>query len=91
MKFDLRQFSQVYFDRLRSRVVAARDRGIYVMVMLFQGFSIEPKGHPGLNPWPGHPYHSANNVNGINGDRNGNRQGEEVHTLMIPAITRLRR
>jgi hypothetical protein len=88
-KFDLRRFDPAYFDRLRSRVVAARDRGIYVMVMLFQGFSIESKGSPKRNPWSGHPYHSANNVNGINGDADGNGEGEEVHTLKIPAVTRL--
>ena len=88
-KFDLRRFDPLYFDRLRSRVVAARDRGIYVMVMLFQGFSIESKGSPKRNPWAGHPYHSDNNVNVINGDANGNGEGEEVHTLKIPAITRL--
>jgi len=59
------------------------------MVMLFQGFSIESKGSSTRSPWFGHPFHFANNVNGINGDSNGNREGEEVHTLMIPAITRL--
>jgi len=88
-KFNLTQFNPVYFDRLRSRVVAARDRGIYVMVMLFQGWSLESKDNPSMNPWPGHPYHRANNINGINGDRNGNRHGEEIHTLTIPAVTRL--
>jgi hypothetical protein len=37
-KFDLTRFNQAYFDRLRSRVVEAGERGIYVSVMLFQGF-----------------------------------------------------
>ena len=37
-KFDLSRFNQLYFDRLRSRVVAARDKGIYVSVMLFEGW-----------------------------------------------------
>src|SRR5262245_40101019 len=44
-KFDLTQFNEGYFDRLRKRVIAARDVGIYVSVMLFQGWSIEKKGH----------------------------------------------
>ncbi len=35
-KFDLSQYDQAYFDRLRARVRAARDRGIYVSIMLFQ-------------------------------------------------------
>ena len=36
-KFDLTQFDPDYFKRLRSRVQAARQRGIYVSVMLFEG------------------------------------------------------
>jgi hypothetical protein len=36
--FDLMRFNQAYFDRLRSRVLEASERGIYVSVMLFQGF-----------------------------------------------------
>ena len=43
-KFDLTRFNQKFFDRLRARVIAARVKGIYVSVMLFQGFSIEIKG-----------------------------------------------
>ena len=42
-KFDLSQFNQAYFDRLRARVIAAGQRGVYVSVMLFQGFSSQPK------------------------------------------------
>ena len=38
------EFNQEYFDRLRSRVIAAGECGIYVSVMLFQGWSIESKG-----------------------------------------------
>ena len=87
LKFDLTELSEDYFDRLRSRVVAAGDRGIYVAVMLFQGFSIESKGRRKGNPWRGHPYHSANNVNGMNGDVDGDGEGTEVHTLQVPAIT----
>lgn len=89
LKFDLTKFNQVYFDRLRSRVIAARDRGIYVSVMLFQGFSIETKGENKGNPWKGHPFNLANNVNGISGDPNGDGEGKEVHTLSVPAVTRL--
>jgi len=47
LKFDLARFQQAYFDRLRRRVAAAGKRGIYVSVMLFQGFSIEQKGTAG--------------------------------------------
>src|SRR4030095_9489821 len=86
-KFDTSQLDQVYFDRLRSRVIAAGDRGIYVSIMLFQGWSIEDKGDG--NPWPGHWFNAANNINGVDGDVDGNGDGHEVHTLAIPAITSL--
>ncbi|MCL4850087.1 MAG: hypothetical protein KJZ78_01745 [Bryobacteraceae bacterium] len=62
-RFDLTRFNAAYFDRLRSRVAAARDRGIYVAVMLFEGY-------PGKVPsaWEHHPYNLPNNINGIDGD-----------------------
>ena len=88
-KFDLTRLNQEYFDRLRSRVSAARDNGIYVAVMLFQGWSVEKKPNQPGNPWSGHPFHRENNVNGINGDLNGGGEGTEVHTLENPAITAL--
>ena len=85
-KYNLDQFNQEYFDRLRSEAVAARDRGIYVSIMLFQGWSIEYK-ETGYSPWSNHPFLLSNNINGVNGDANGNGQVEETHTLQIPAIT----
>src|SRR5215510_5043976 len=88
-KFDLTRFNQAYFDRWRSRVVEAGQRGIYVSVMLFQGFSSQRKNIGGGNPWTGHPFNASNNINGINGDPSGNNNGEEVHSLMVPAITSL--
>lgn len=86
-KFDLERFDEAYFDRLRSRVIAARVRGIYVGIMLFNGWSIYDHGHG--NPWPRHPFNAANNINGINGDPDGDGEGKEVHTLHVPAITAL--
>jgi hypothetical protein len=88
-KFNVLQFDQDYFDRLRSRVSAAGERGIYVSVMLFQGWSIETKGLSGKNPWLGHPFNRANNVNGVDGDPNGDDKGTEDHTLQIAEITAL--
>ena len=86
-KYDLSQFNPEYFERLRSRVIAAGDRGIYVSVMLFQGWSIYSHGYG--NPWPVHPFNKANNINGIDGDADDDGEGKEVHTLQVPAVTRL--
>jgi hypothetical protein len=62
-KFDLSRFDPAYFDRLRERVIAAGNLGVYVAVMLFEGWGLH------LSPAPdnveGHPFHAANNVNGI--------------------------
>ncbi|HRQ40403.1 MAG TPA: DUF6298 domain-containing protein [Chloroflexota bacterium] len=88
-KFDVTLFNQAYFDRLRQRVIEADERGIYVSIMLFDGWSIEDKNYGGLNPWSGHPFHVANNINGINGDPNNDGEGHEAHTLAVPAITAL--
>lgn len=88
-KFDLSQFDQSYFDRLRSRVVAASDKGIYVSIMLFEGHGMQSSLAPWR--WNGHPFNINNNVNGINGDPNGDGIGIETHTLSIPAITDLQK
>ena len=62
-KFDLTRFDPAFFDRLRARVIAAGERGIYVSVMLFDGWAIH------LSPAPdhveGHPFHATNNVSGV--------------------------
>lgn len=86
-KFDLKQFNPEYFERLRSRVIAARDRGIYVSFMVFQGWSIYSHGYG--NPWPAHPFNEANNINGVDGDPDKDGEGREVHTLQVPTVTRL--
>ncbi|MEW6248768.1 MAG: putative collagen-binding domain-containing protein [Nitrospirota bacterium] len=72
-------------------MIEAGTRGIYVAIVLFNGWSVDhPKGSFALdNPWNGHPYNPANNVNGINGDPNGDQSGSEIHSLSIPAITAL--
>jgi hypothetical protein len=80
-KLDLNQFNQAYFDRMRERIIAARDRGIYVMIMLFS--TDEANGDPQFSdpnrippefliyPWRRSPnrwsHHPYNRVNNING------------------------
>jgi len=84
-KFDLRRFNEAYFTRLRRRVSAARDHGIYAAVMLFEGWGMQFS--PGA--WQHHPFHPANNVNGIDGDLDGDGRGLEVHNGRNRQITEL--
>jgi hypothetical protein len=86
-KFDLTRFNPQYFRRLRERVAAAGRRSIYVIVMLFQGFSVHT--NQGRNPWFGHPMNRRNNVNDVDGDANADGDGREVHTLANSAVTAL--
>jgi hypothetical protein len=93
-KFNLTKFNQEYFDRLRERIIAAGKRGIYVSVMLFEGWSIERKAKKGRehergNPWLGHPFNRNNNINGIDGDPDKDDEGKETHMLVVPEVTRL--
>jgi hypothetical protein len=64
-KFDLTRFNPAYFERMRSRVTAAGDRGMYVSVMLFEGWFVQFLP----DAWNYHPFNPANNVNGIDGGR----------------------
>jgi hypothetical protein len=85
-KFDLGQWHQPYFDRMRERVIAAGDRGIYVSIMLFEGWCIR-HAYAASDPWPSHPYNLHNNINGVNGDPNGDGKGD-VYTLDVPEVVR---
>jgi hypothetical protein len=89
-KYDLAVLNQAYFDRMRERIIQAGDRGIYVSIMLFNGYSVGRKDAEDTgNPWPGHPFNAKNNVNGINGDPNGDGYGYETQTLALPKVTAL--
>ena len=84
-KFDLTKFDDAYFGRLRQRVCAAGERGIYVSVMLFEGHGL----HASLEPWcrDGHPFCRENNVNGIDGDLEDSGRVLDCHTLKMEAVT----
>jgi hypothetical protein len=76
-KFDLARFDQAYFDRMRERVRAAGDRGIYVSVMLFEGFELQF-----YDAWNCHPFRGSNNINAVNADADGDGRGIEFNTLV---------
>jgi hypothetical protein len=77
-KFDLTRFDPAYFDRLRARVIAARERGIYVSIMLFQAYALQFNRTEG----DGYPLDGRNNINGIDAGT-----GHAASTLEIPAVT----
>lgn len=86
-KFDLSRFDEAYFERLRARVRAAGERGIYVSIMLFEGHGLHSSDRPWC--WDGHPFNRNNNIKGIDGDPDGDGRGLEIHTLQLPAVTAL--
>jgi hypothetical protein len=89
-KFDLQKFNDAYFQRLRARVSDAGKRGIYVSVMLFEGWGLMHANRGRAAPegwaWRGHPFHPDNNINGINADPDGDGQNLQVHNLANPAV-----
>lgn len=78
-KFDLRRFDERYFQRLRDRIQLAGKRGIYVMPVLFQGWSHRVSKKHRSDPWFGNVYNKANNINGIDGAQGGHPYSS--HTL----------
>ena len=91
-KFDVTKFNAAFLTRLRDRVIAAGQHGIYASIMLFEGESIERNPRKdGTNPWMGHPYNRNNNVNGIDGDPDRDDEGREIHRLQVPAVTELQK
>jgi hypothetical protein len=83
-KFDLSCFNEAYFDRLRQRVLLAGTRGIYVSVMLFEGYCVK-NARPGRDPWLSHPYNIQNNVNGVDGDPNKDGRAD-IYCLDVPEV-----
>jgi hypothetical protein len=74
-KFDLTRYDPEYFDRMRTRVSAARDRGIYVSILLFEGWELQY-----TDAWRFHPFNGPNNVNGIDPEPDGSGQSEKPLT-----------
>lgn len=86
MKFDLTKFDQGYFDRLRTRVKALYDAGIYAGVYLFTGEFLNIFRCPS----DGYPMTGANNINGVDDGYVSGRQGINAVTMTAPnAITKV--
>jgi hypothetical protein len=77
-KFDLSTFDQAWFDRIRARTIAARDRGIYVAIMLFQGYAWKHN----RSDSDGFPFDGRNNINSVDAG-----PGHDAATLTTRAVT----
>lgn len=76
-RFDLTHFNPEYFDRMRHHIEAARARGMYVSVMLFEGWEMQF-----VDAWTYHPYNPANNINQVDADTN--HDGRALEYYMLP-------
>lgn len=89
-KFDLTKFDPVYFERLLSRVSAAGRRGIYVSVMLFEGWGLmhgnQGRAAPAGWAWRSHPFHPSNNINGIDASKGTDGVSGHPHSLTNQAV-----
>ncbi len=90
-KFNLAEFHPEYFGRLRSRVKTAGERGVYVSVMLFEGWGLfHGNRRPGTDDgwaWRNHPFNPANNVQAptVHG---ADAASGRVHTLRNPEVNK---
>ena len=96
LKFDLTRFNDDYFIRLQERISAAQAKGIYVSVMLFEGWSVHNDIYANAadyQAWAYHPFNSNNNINGINGDPDGDGSGDpDFHSKLVsPAVLNLQK
>jgi hypothetical protein len=62
-KFDLYQFEQSFFDRMRARAIDLGNRGVYISYMLFDVYGFESPQNPGVGS--NQLFNASNNINGI--------------------------
>ena len=83
--WNLNDISNEYLDRVDDRVRDARDRGVYVSVMLFEPIAYGLKrehqhAEPDQRPFWTHPFHHDNNSIGVNGDPDDDGEDFEIST-----------
>ncbi len=83
-KFDLQQHNPEYLNQLRARLAKAREAGVYMSVMLFEGYGVQFQP----DAWPNHPLNAANNVQEVDGDKNGDGKGIEIHQAARKRVTK---
>jgi hypothetical protein len=66
-----------WMKKYNFNFIMAGEYGIYLSIMLFEGWGIQFSP----NAYENHPFHPANNINGIVGDVDGDGKGLEIHSL----------
>jgi len=79
-KFDLTQFNQAYFDRLRADVQRLQQNGIYAFVELFDGNQLTSA----RCSTDGYPFTGANNINGVDDGYSSGSGGTNSVTMSGP-------
>lgn len=75
-KFKLSELNDDYLTHLHDRIAAAKEKNIYVSIMLFSGWGVgvyygaSSSGMTSNEWWNGHPYNPYNNIDSINGGTN---------------------
>ena len=77
-KFNLNEFNEEFFTRLRERIIQFGDNGIYVSMMMFCGVA-EDSG----DTWESHSFDINNNINNIDGDVDNDGTGKELYDLNV--------
>jgi len=85
-KYDLSKLNPAYFELVKSFVASVEARGMYVGVMLFQGWSGCCEASKA--DWASHPMHADNNINCIDGDPDKIGYGNKVHSLINSQIVK---
>jgi hypothetical protein len=75
-RFDLTRFDPEYFERMRQRIQMAGARGMYVSVMLFEGWELQA-----VDAWNYHPFNLSNNINQVDADADHDGRGLAYNTL----------
>jgi hypothetical protein len=76
-KFDLTQFNQAYFDRLRARVQQLQQNGIYAIVQLFDGNQLTSA----RCSTDGYAFSGPNNINGVSDGYTSGASGTNSYTM----------
>lgn len=73
-KYDLNTWNQSYFDRIRTRCLAAAAKNMYVGIILYFFFS-------GTTGWTYHPFRGANNIQAFDADPDATGTADSMYTL----------